>query len=299
MQFMEVFFNFDNKLYRTLKDVWIPNKITFSYLSGKKNKYVNPFRFFFVCLVIFFALSAWSSRNKSDTEQIKQQTIEVIQYDFNEKRKQLDPDSTNSILDSIQMHLFKSQSVSQIIDDQKTLQINLGEENLNSYDTYKLSKDSLYAKYDVVTWYDKYIFDQRLKFQEQNIAFVKLFINNMLWGIVLFTLLGSIVLKLVFIRHSSFYLEHLLQIINFQCLVMIGMSMIVILKILLINEEMAAYMDAIWIFLCFCHLIYSLSKYYHQGIIMMSLKALILFTLFPLILSAVLVAILSFSFLTI
>ena len=61
--FFEAFLNFDVKMLHSLRDIWIPNKITKTFLEGKREYHVHPFRFYFICLIIFFTLLSFLIKN--------------------------------------------------------------------------------------------------------------------------------------------------------------------------------------------------------------------------------------------
>lgn len=54
--FVSNFFNLESKLWRTLRDIWIPGKLTRAYVDGKRASYSNPLRIFVIVLVSFFTL---------------------------------------------------------------------------------------------------------------------------------------------------------------------------------------------------------------------------------------------------
>ena len=54
--FLSNFFNLETKIWRTLRDIWIPGKLTREYVQGKRVSYYNPIRIFVVTLVSFFTL---------------------------------------------------------------------------------------------------------------------------------------------------------------------------------------------------------------------------------------------------
>jgi hypothetical protein len=54
--FFSNLFNFETKIWRTLRDIWIPAQLTIAFVSGKRVSYYNPIRIFIICLFAFFAL---------------------------------------------------------------------------------------------------------------------------------------------------------------------------------------------------------------------------------------------------
>lgn len=68
-------FNFEAKIWRTLRDIWIPGKLTKAYVAGKRQRYYNPLRIFVIVLFAYFALyifelkSTFGDINKFSIEQ--------------------------------------------------------------------------------------------------------------------------------------------------------------------------------------------------------------------------------------
>ncbi len=54
--FISKFFNVENKLWTTLKDIWVPAKLPLAYIEGKRKPYYHPIRLFLFILFGFFAL---------------------------------------------------------------------------------------------------------------------------------------------------------------------------------------------------------------------------------------------------
>lgn len=61
--FFSNFFNIDAKIWQTLRDIWVPAKLTIAYIEGRRVKYYNPIRIFIVVLFAFFALLIYYHQN--------------------------------------------------------------------------------------------------------------------------------------------------------------------------------------------------------------------------------------------
>lgn len=49
--FFSNLFNFEAKIWQSLKDIWVPARLTLAYIAGQRAKYYNPIRFFLVVLL--------------------------------------------------------------------------------------------------------------------------------------------------------------------------------------------------------------------------------------------------------
>ncbi len=75
--FLENFFSFDSKLYRSLRIlITQPGKFTADYIAGKRQSYVNPFKLLLHISILFFLLNAFTGRwYKADDESSVVMTI--------------------------------------------------------------------------------------------------------------------------------------------------------------------------------------------------------------------------------
>jgi len=92
-------FNFEAKIWRTLRDIWFPGKLTSAYVGGKRQAYYNPLRIFVIVLFSYFALQVF---------QMKQTLSEINEFSLNQGKEvwkedlvmKFDSLSENGVLDS-------------------------------------------------------------------------------------------------------------------------------------------------------------------------------------------------------
>ena len=65
--FLSNLFNLENKIWSTLRDLFVPAKFTLAYIAGKRINYYNPLRIFLVVLFTFFTLFLLNIRAVSYT----------------------------------------------------------------------------------------------------------------------------------------------------------------------------------------------------------------------------------------
>jgi len=80
--FLSNFLNVESKIWKTLKDIWVPAKLTTVFIEGKRISYYNPLRIFIIALFTFFTLFVLrfnDSLSKLDriSEQQKMKTLKV------------------------------------------------------------------------------------------------------------------------------------------------------------------------------------------------------------------------------
>jgi len=61
--FVNQVFNIESKLFKTLRDLFIPGKLTIEYFKGRHQTYFHPLRLFIVLAVIFIAFLTFSEND--------------------------------------------------------------------------------------------------------------------------------------------------------------------------------------------------------------------------------------------
>lgn len=87
--FLSNLFNVENKIWRTLRDIWIPGKLSIAYIEGKRAQYYNPIRIFLIVLFTFFTVTLLTineeiqSLNEFSDAQVENAWVEklIIRYD--------------------------------------------------------------------------------------------------------------------------------------------------------------------------------------------------------------------------
>lgn len=59
-QMFDTILSVDSKIFRTLRDIFVPAKLSLKYLEDKRTDYYNPFRFFFITGILFLAILNFS-----------------------------------------------------------------------------------------------------------------------------------------------------------------------------------------------------------------------------------------------
>lgn len=307
--FYIAFLDFDKKMLRSLRDIWIPNKISNSFLSGGRTTYVNHLRFFIICLAVFFGLVALNMRSANlelhDLE--KQAILSHMLYEVEELEKKQIASCDTVFLDSLKQRLFSDLTFdgdSTIRVDNNTVDLEFTDKStsFDLGDIYNMSPDSLLAKYNVTSPTGRFFATQGIKIVKDGGSAVKFWVSNMFWGIILITILMAIFLKIIYYRHHSYYVEHLMHMINFHCVLLILLSVKLLLS--LIGELMPGLkliqlpeflLTSLMIVLSAVYLNVSLKRYYSQTWLNTIIKAILLLMAYIICISFVIVIILGIS----
>ncbi|MBT8233895.1 MAG: DUF3667 domain-containing protein [Saprospiraceae bacterium] len=277
--FLDTFFNFDSRIVHSLKDIWKPNKITKSFISGKRGYYLHPFRFFFICLVLFFGVFSIFMRDIDlATGNIDER---IGKHEFFVSIDSMKFDSTlgceNAVLDSLKQGIPRS--IRNLDKDTfftgRVFGSNWSEYGISTYDAFKLSEEDFDKKYKIDKKIDSHLIHQSRRIIKSPASAIKYGIGNMLWGILLVTALIALLLKLLYIRHGSYYVEHLLHITNFHSLFLLSFAFLLLFRIIT-QFNWLKVVIAFSFPLAIVYLILSLKRYYNQGLFITLTKVIIL-----------------------
>lgn len=274
--FMVAFLDFDKKILRSLKDIWVPNKVSNDFLKGGRKTYVNHLRFFFICLAVTFGLIALNMRQLDlglDVERKVMLNKILADVEAFEKESHIG-------YDSIYIDTLKRKIFAELVDYQDTIiksdneivnfSVSSSTGNIDIADIYELKPDSIISKYNIEGNVNKFLTKQGLKVVKNGSSAIKFWISNMLWGIILVTVLMALLLKVLFIRHKSFYVEHLMHMINFHCVLLISLSVLLFIDLFV---KMNYFLLFIPVLVSFIYLIVSLKRYYSQSFLKIAAKS--------------------------
>jgi len=111
---------------------------------------------------------------------------------------------------------------------------------------------------------------QAIKMQKHPLDYLKFSVKNLLWGVILLTILIAGLFKLLYIRHNSFYAEHITQVINYHCVIVLLSSLYLLIHLTFgLDIEtlfgVSGLLAPIFIFIC-------LKRYYNEHFIKTFIK---------------------------
>ena len=284
--FFEAFLNFDIKMFHSIRDIWVPNKITKTFLEGKREYHVHPFRFYFICLILFFGLLSLMLKDLSLKELHREDDVSKYEMymQFDTISQQYEAECDTSALDSLRADMF---SMTKDLDHDSMFTLNIFGTDLNSYgistyDAYRMNIDSLYNKYSVEKKWDRYALAQYIRIIQDPEGALRFTIANMIWGLILLTIIMGFVLHVLYVRHESFYIEDLLHIANYHCMNLLMLSVIMAMKLFIEDLEygkftLIAFLGSI------LYLFVSLNKYYSEPWYKTLLKMMILLFIYSIV----------------
>lgn len=281
-EFLAGFISYDSTLWRTLKPILLnPGKVPLEFIRGRRKRYVNPFRFYFMVSVIYFLVigmgakwdeinsinSGKSALNLSISENLTSAQEQELHAVFNDVDTVVSQDLIFPVIaDSIpvQSKLIVGKNIERglyLFKNNKTLSVEAALQELKIKPTffYKV----LFQKIR-----DYYVGDM-----EENVkTFLNYLVSNI--SIALFFLLPifTLFVWLVYLRKKLSYMEHLVFVFNTQTVLFLLLLIFFCIDVIMGTENQ-------W-WLTFClfslYLLLALKGFYQQGLIKTLIKYFIL-----------------------
>lgn len=235
-EFFSSILNLDSRFFKTIKHIFSPSFLPIEYMSGKRRSYINPSRFFFVTLLIHFGTITLILKNQSitiGTEDMEQRVWQQAERDdlaqiFDSLALEYSL-SNPIVIDSLRKNLFNQKSI--MGNDSTDFNfISLGDVNLghkiSNFDLFNLSENELISKYDIKGFWNQLFFKQTQRMIKSPKAGIQFAIGNMLWVIVFTVIFSAFFLKLLYIRHKYFIVDHLVVSMFYHSVALILLSLV-------------------------------------------------------------------------
>jgi len=275
-EFFASIISYDSKLRATLFALLFrPGKISKEYISGKRQRYVNPFRFYLSVSIIFFIIygftlnfDAWEGLINQDDEQANSQ--------FNDIKNELDNVDVK-VLDSI-FSAAKAKKEIEIYQDSY-----VSEKQLDSVGLFKNVKlrVSLYGKfYDdtkitnsikaldslqhTKTRFHKYLYGKAVQLNNvgDNLGSVLAYFVGKLPFIIFFYLpILALFVWLLYVRRPFTYMEHLIFLFHIQSLFFVIFSIAVLLSVFGVGGTVFSITSLLFLI----YLYIAMRKFYQQS----------------------------------
>lgn len=217
--FWNSLFNLDNTVFKTLKYVWAPWKLTSFYVEGKRKSFLNPMRLFLITLLFHFGyivsvtdINNNSTRSNEDYKQLERSTIFKKYLDI---KKQMPADKSIMVFaDSLEKNIFTDTR----IPEKDTFNIgnvfNMKQYPITVKDAIELPIDTVYRKYHISSFIDKIMVKQMIRLNLDRAGMIKYAIGNAAWGVLVVIGFLALFFKLLYMRKKLHYVEHLVFLMN-------------------------------------------------------------------------------------
>lgn len=224
--FVESFLNFDAKIFRTLKALFIPGQLTNEYFKGRHIAYIPPVRIFLIMAVFHFAVLGFSDfkafninvieeQGETDLRRAAYQATFLDQLDTAKQKvmKKFDNNITvRRALDTLS-HQFKDARTDTAdlgyLDFRRDFTTKGQELRIAQKDIYELSFDEIAERYHIHGFLEKMQVRQSLRLISENANFSTFLLGKLIWMVLLMMPALALVLKLLYIRRRKYFVEHL------------------------------------------------------------------------------------------
>lgn len=240
--FIDNFFNFDNRLWVTVRDVLIPGRLTREYVLGHRKKYMNPLRLFLIAAIINIAginfalkgkledVSMGSNVNLKEIR-VQDKLIQNLKKERDSlavKHPQLSPTLLDSAIRKLSLKYEVPYDTIQIAGNNdgnqniiiKEDSLDLGEKGpgifledfkISRRDFVEKSADEIIETYNVTNYWKKIGIKQTLKLLNDGVSqMVRFIIGNIIWVVLITLPLMAFIMKLLYIRRRHYFVEHLI-----------------------------------------------------------------------------------------
>ncbi len=285
----------------TLRDIWIPGKLSLAYVAGEREKYMKPGRFLLVTALLYFAILVFKLNiNDNDLRSndiYSQVAIENVRSEM-DSLEQVYPIVNKSNLDSIKKHLFTSKKDSADLlllnPEQVVFFGKLKNYPILKKDVAELKSSDIFEKYGIHSYFEQLAYGQFFKIYKDRAGALKFAVGNMAWTFILSIFLMAFVNKILYIRHGMYYVEHVIFFIHFYSF---SFLIFILFGGYRITEGQSSQIELVPISFLIISIFFflALKRYYQQGIIKSVLKALIIFCAFFLVIGSMALLILTLS----
>ncbi len=248
--FLYSVFNADSSLWKSLKHIWIPGKLTTAYFSGRRKSYLHPARLFFFSWVLFFAIFSYSNQDGINLGTSGSSMIENRKQDLNERRLFLhllefrDSLANSDTFEMSSVDFFLTHSLTELrqnwetgdIDSLKylvgaqkdTFRMVLGVRNVDIAweDIITMEDDELLEKYEITGSFEKLLSRQVLKMTRETTTMTNYLIGGISWMVFILIPGISLLLYLMYFYRGFYYVEHL--VFSMHCHVFLFLSFLAV-----------------------------------------------------------------------
>jgi len=246
--FISNFLSFDSSLFRTLPAfLFKPGKLSIEFNEGKRKKYLHPIRLYLIfSLFYFFVISLVIPPNFLD--RIMASDISSMVDDIDDREVQAKLESLSKEDKETVDSIFQNANFTAFLPAKNTEYV-----ERNSWKKIKtmaldddLTNEEFSLALDKTSW-DFEIFNMSIEKKRRFIANSNLYINNSARNLplMMFLLLPffALILYLLYIRHSKFFVEHLIHSLNLHSFA----YLIYGIAILLLHFEIGDSWTIIWV----------------------------------------------------
>lgn len=234
-------FHLEGRLFRSLRDIFIPGKISVEFFKGKQKRYPPPVQFLFVVMFFFIftfnhligtggvhfqtnksGVNIEERKEKFDLYATGRQYTEVRRmwqafdslptaYRTPVVREALDSilrQTHGNAADKFSRALAATDSTNAGVLDSLPLSLGFHSIKIATQDIFQLEPDAIIERYRIESWVDKVLVRQGIKTMKTPDALVKTYLGSLVWTILALIAVLSPLLALLYRKQHRYYVEH-------------------------------------------------------------------------------------------
>lgn len=288
-EFFETLFNFDNKIFRTLAYLVIPGMLTRHYIQGRQVSFISPIRLFLVSAILFFSVisflifryqehkiqelgdslvirdghraafldeldvvkSQWTDSLSGENSAMVAATLDTFWKRIPDPRR-----------DSIQLTYLDWHPDSSFL--LKTIPI-------AKRDFLEVPVDDIPGKYGIRGLLGSTVIKQLVKLQLKLGQFIGFVVSQTVWTFLLLIPLLAFVLKLIYIRHPFYYMEHLVFAFHLHAFIFLFSGLVLLGTYSITHSNPSSFFGSLSV-LALGYIWFSMKRLYGQRVIKTSIK---------------------------
>ena len=270
--------NIDSRIFLSLRGLLRPGRLTKNFFAGKHQTYYPPARFFFVTLVLHFAIFGFvinrmiqdkipdvteSAQTKKALENKQLMDSIILEYQFQEQKDSTFLKAIINKRDAFQQEADDSITISYFnwFDMGSSQQKKIAKADLDHINGNQL--DSVYG----VKGIEKYTIMQTIRSMQNPTQMIRFLISNCVWMVLAIIPLLALFLKLLYIRNAYFFVEHTVFLFHVHVFSFLLMGLYFVLSIWIGFKY-------IWIgyVICAGYFLLSMKTFYNQSFIKTIIK---------------------------
>jgi hypothetical protein len=228
-ELLDALYSLDGRFFLTLRDIWVPGKLTSAYFKGKHRSYMHPLRIFLLAALIHFALighriSGFLEQSTSELKSAIERTFyHTAFYDSLDQRAQQLKASYPSAdvklaLDSL-LRIEKSKAT-----DSTSLALDFGilpikdstgkVITVTDIELLNVPFEDIVKQKGVTDFWSQIQLKQKIAFLRNPDRYASFLLGNLVWMVLLMLVVLSLVLKLFYIRRDRYLIEHFIYLLH-------------------------------------------------------------------------------------
>ncbi len=281
-------FNLDASLYRSFFWLPIPAYLSKRYVKGERKQYLNPVRFFFFSMLLFFALLVgfmdFSIFQETNQQQlVKIEKSEMLKSFEDEILKDQYSNVDSLVFDSLRSILFKGVILPELDtvfkgpldeDSISIIMFNTGAKLLRK-DLFTKSIDDIIKEQNEESWFNRLIMRQMIRVSRDFKGALSFFAGNGIWVFVAGIFFLSFVMKFLYIRKKNFLIEHSILLFHTHAFAfVVGVIAMILIKVFKDLDPIVFISSGFLISVLY--VVISIKSYYGQGWFKTLLKFIII-----------------------